>query len=115
MTPDPIGDEAGYFAVSGSALKDPRRYEYIMAQAEAIREATGLKPILALSRDYKMTLRAMMKWPRGSYARIPSDARYAQVTGVFCALSVPIVGALSYVDPVGGGGNAKCDPDGKFL
>ncbi|MCW8842876.1 MAG: polysaccharide pyruvyl transferase family protein [Rhodobacteraceae bacterium] len=83
MTPDPIGDEAGYFAVSGSALKDPRRYEYIMAQAEAIREATGLKPILALSRDYKMTLRAMMKWPRGSYARIPSDARYAQVTGVF--------------------------------
>lgn len=83
MSPDPVGDGAGYFAVSGSALKDPRRYEYIMAQAEAIREATGLKPVLALSRDYKMTLRAMRKWKRGSYARIPSDARYAQVAGVF--------------------------------
>lgn len=76
-------DEGRYFAVSGSALKDPRRYELIMSQAEQIRDATGLKPLLALSRDYKMTARAFFKWKRGSYEQVPARARYAQVTGLF--------------------------------
>lgn len=83
MDASPLDEDAGYFAVSGSALKDPDRYKRIMEQAEAIRDATGLKPLLALSRDYKMTLRAKLKWKRGSYAQVPSDARYAQVTGLF--------------------------------
>lgn len=83
MEPSLLKAGEGYFAVSGSALKDPRRYELIMEQADRIRAETGLKPLLALSRDYKMTLRAMMKWKRGSYARVPAVARYAQVTGLF--------------------------------
>ncbi len=84
IEPDPLGgQEDGFFAVSGSALKDPDRYALIMRQADMIREATGLKPLLALSRDYRMTLRAFLKWPRGSYARVPAQARYAQVTGLF--------------------------------
>lgn len=79
----PLAQGEGYFAVSGSALKDPDRYALIMKQAEMIREATGLKPLLALSRDYRMTLRALLKWKRGTYAQVPFNARYAQVTGLF--------------------------------
>lgn len=80
--PDLLAD-GEYFAVSGSALKDPKRYELIMDQVDQIRAATGLKPLLALSRDYHMTLRAWWKWKRGSYAQVPAKASYAQVTGLF--------------------------------
>lgn len=69
----------GYFAVSGSALKDPRRHHLILNQAESIQQATGLKPLIALSRDNRMKILARLRWRPGSYATVPSTATYPQV------------------------------------
>ena len=73
---------AGYFAVSGSALKDPRRYELILDQTRRIAAATGLKPLIAVSRDLKMKARVLLGWRPGSYATVPAGATYTQVTGM---------------------------------
>lgn len=70
----------GYFAVSGSALKDPDRFRLILDQADAIREATGLRPLIALSRDNRMKLMARWRWWRSGYAAIPDRATYTNVT-----------------------------------
>jgi len=42
MARSPLQPGQGYFAVSGSALKNPRRYALIMEQADRIRDATEL-------------------------------------------------------------------------
>lgn len=73
----PSGD---YFAVSGSALKDPRRYDLILDQTRRIADATGLKPLIAVSRDLQMKLKVLTGWRSGSYALVPRGATYTHVT-----------------------------------
>lgn len=70
----------GYFAVSGSALKDPRRYDLILDQTRQIADRTGLKPLIAVSRDLKMKAKVLFGWRPGSYATIPASATYTHVT-----------------------------------
>lgn len=78
--PDAAGTRAPrYFAVSGSALKDPDRYRLILDQAKAIQAATGLKPLIALSRDNRMKILSRLRLRPGSYASVPSNLSYADV------------------------------------
>lgn len=70
----------GHFAVSGSALKDPRRYDLILDQTRQIAKATGLKPLIAVSRDLKMKAKVMFGWRPGRYATVAAGATYTQVT-----------------------------------
>lgn len=78
--PDLPASAKGYFAVSGSALKDPRRYDLILDQTRQIAARTGLRPLIAVSRDLKMKAKVLLGWRPGSYATVRSNATYTQVT-----------------------------------
>lgn len=72
----------GFFAISGSALKDPGRYRHILDQAESIRDETGLKPLVAVSRDVGMQMMAMLRWRPGSYSMVSRSATYTNVAAI---------------------------------
>lgn len=74
--------EKRYFAVSGSALKDPERYDLILAQSERIAAQTGLEPILAVSRDLRLTLKTLPFFSKHRYAHVPRDATYCEVAAL---------------------------------
>jgi hypothetical protein len=72
-------ESGGFFAITGSALKDPDRYRRILAQARTISAATGLRPLIAVSRDLPLRLRAVLTMRPGSYAIVPRDITYSRV------------------------------------
>lgn len=82
------GEPKRRFAVSGSALKDPARYRLIREQSRAIVAATGLRPLLAVSRDVKLSLQFLLHMPFGGYDRIPRSSTHVAVAAELadCAL-----------------------------
>jgi hypothetical protein len=72
----------GYFAISGSALKDPDRHRLILGQADQIRQATGLVPLIALSRDNKLKILTRLNWRPGSYTAVPATSTYTNVAAM---------------------------------
>lgn len=72
-------DGQRFFAVSGSALKDPDRYRLITQVSDLLTRETGLRPLLAVSRDLGLTLRNLARW-RDRPATLPRSASYTQVT-----------------------------------
>jgi len=77
----PLGVPEGerFFAVSGSALKDPDRYRLISQVSDLLARETGLRPLLAVSRDLGLTFRNLFRW-RNRPATLPRSATYTQVT-----------------------------------
>ncbi len=73
------GGAPSRFAVSGSALKDPDRYRHILAQTKAIMATTGLRPLIAVSRDVKLTALSVLRLPFGGYDRLRRSASYVDV------------------------------------
>ena len=68
------------FAITGSALKDPRRYEVVIEQTKRIAKNTGLSPVVAVSRDYQLTLASYLQLGKLGTTRIPRSANYVDVT-----------------------------------
>lgn len=71
------------FAITGTALKDPNRYKVITEQAKTIAQKTGLKPVIAVSRDYQLTLTSGFSLRKYGVRKIPRQSNYAQVTKEF--------------------------------
>lgn len=77
-----LDPEQRYFAVSGSALKDPDRYDLILEQTRRIAEETGLKPVLAVSRDVLLTLKTLPLLQKQRFLHVPRAATYCEVAAV---------------------------------
>jgi hypothetical protein len=71
-----------YFAVSGSALKDPDRYDLILDQSRRIAEETGLEPVLAVSRDVLLTLKTLPFLSKQRFLHVPRAATYCEVAAI---------------------------------
>jgi len=71
------------FAVTGTALKDPNRYRVIVDQTMKIAKQTGLRPMVAVSRDYQLTLSSYLEMRKNNPMRIPRSANYVDVTKRF--------------------------------
>lgn len=68
------------FSVTGSALKDPQRYDHIVEQTKRIARETGLKPMVAVSRDYQLSLASYTKLSGLGTKRVPRKRSYQEVT-----------------------------------
>lgn len=71
-----------YFAISGSALKDPSRYDHILNVSRKIAAMTEMEPVLALSRDVQLSIKSLFSFGGPKFNRVPRNATYSRVAAL---------------------------------